>query len=189
MSYIIYSLRIIQGYFQPKIGRKIRIFSLSWKTDEQHSYIYRKECMQFLKISFSSECTSKAGRVKHFKNSLNVYLNICFSIRGKPDIFLQTDVWRDGAQIWRYINIRDTQSFVYKLFGFCYRGDKPWKCYSLHISRFLSTLASPPPSASYFSHSLAKFRSLRLSFLETPSTQAKRLLNVFPLSLNTSACC
>ena len=28
MSYISYNLRIIQEYFQPKIGRKIRIFSL-----------------------------------------------------------------------------------------------------------------------------------------------------------------
>ena len=27
------SLRIIQEYFQPKIGRKIRIFSLGWKNN------------------------------------------------------------------------------------------------------------------------------------------------------------
>ena len=28
-----YNLRIIQEYFQPKIGKKIRIFSLGWKNN------------------------------------------------------------------------------------------------------------------------------------------------------------
>ena len=36
-----YNLRIIQEYFQPKIGRKIRIFSLGWKNN---ILLKKKEC-------------------------------------------------------------------------------------------------------------------------------------------------
>ena len=36
-----YNLRIIQEYFQPKIGRKIRIFSLGRKNN---TLIKKKEC-------------------------------------------------------------------------------------------------------------------------------------------------
>ena len=36
------NLRIIQEYFQPEIGRKIRIFSLGWKNN---ILIKKKECI------------------------------------------------------------------------------------------------------------------------------------------------
>ena len=38
-----YNLRIIQEYFQPKIGKKIRIFSLGQK--KKNTLIKRKECV------------------------------------------------------------------------------------------------------------------------------------------------
>ena len=41
---ISYNLRIIQDYFQPKIGRKIRIFSLGRKNN---ILIKKKECIRF----------------------------------------------------------------------------------------------------------------------------------------------
>ena len=40
-----YNLRIIQEYFQPKIGRKIRIFSLGRKNN---IFILKKECIGLL---------------------------------------------------------------------------------------------------------------------------------------------
>ena len=42
-----YNLRIIQEYFQPKIGRKIRIFSLGWK----NNILLKKKSVQGLEKS------------------------------------------------------------------------------------------------------------------------------------------
>ena len=44
-----YNLRIIQEYFQPKIGRKIRIFSLGRKNN---ILIKKKECIQSGVLNF-----------------------------------------------------------------------------------------------------------------------------------------
>ena len=43
INVISYNLRIIREYFQPKIGRKIRIFSLGRKNN---ILIKKKECMR-----------------------------------------------------------------------------------------------------------------------------------------------
>ena len=45
---ISYNLRIIQEYFQPKSGRKIRIFSLGWK----NNILTKKECNDEAKKPF-----------------------------------------------------------------------------------------------------------------------------------------
>ena len=57
-----HNLRIIQEYFQPKIGRKIRSFSQGWKT----TFLYRKkECngkMAGVNSSYSYYKTFKNAR-------------------------------------------------------------------------------------------------------------------------------